>query len=102
MRQRFASGEKAIPVRFRDRDFWHDLGENFCAFRVRDLAFNAECPFEGNYPLEELEAVPIRELQFFRAGCEGWILVDEALFENQEIERGTTIGWGKVGPATTP
>ncbi|MBD3868615.1 MAG: hypothetical protein IFK94_10870 [Acidobacteria bacterium] len=74
------------------------LAENICAFRVREETIHAECLYEDNYPLEALPALPVEELQFFRAGCEGWILVDEDLFDHQKIVDGAILEWGKVGP----
>ena len=33
--QRFVDGDQAVPVRFRDGDYWPDLGENFSALMER-------------------------------------------------------------------
>ena len=78
------------------------LAENICAWKVREKAVNTECLFEDNYPLDPLATLPVGEFQFFRAGCAGWILVDDALFDRPEISRGTILEYGKVGPDDSP
>jgi hypothetical protein len=78
------------------------LAENICAFRIREETINAECLYEDNYPLDPLPGLDVEELQFFQAGCDGWILVDETLFTCPEIGEGSILEWGKVGPGNPP
>jgi hypothetical protein len=78
------------------------LAEGMCTWRVGDSEIAASCEDLQAIPVEALPTVDVQERQFFRAGCEAWVLVDDTLFARPEIETGTVESWGKVRAQTVP
>jgi hypothetical protein len=75
------------------------LGEGFCSYEIAGKEVTAMCPGLGDARLEPVPSNLIPERPFFFAtSCQAWVLADAALFERPEIDEGTLIEYGKVGP----